>query len=296
MNLIIAGVNKAGTTSLFSMLAAHPEVCGSLVKETCYFLPIRYGGRIGPIQDYERQFQHCGRHAYLMESTPGYFYGGKEIAEAIKETLGSVRVVVVLREPVSRAFSFFRFQKAMLNLPEGMSFTEYVTACGSFELQDLRLQENNAYFGLEGGNYGKYLQDWVGIYGQELKIVFFEDLANAPQDSLGELLDWLGLDNCVDEELTRSSENVTVAVRWRQFQRFALTMNRHYESFFRRHPGVKWVLRRAYYSINGDKKIEEFPEETRRQLIEYYRASNRQARSVLSSQGYDNVPEWLSEV
>ena len=36
-NLIIAGVTRAGTTSLFEALAWHPDICGSAAKETHYF-------------------------------------------------------------------------------------------------------------------------------------------------------------------------------------------------------------------------------------------------------------------
>ena len=42
-NLVIAGVPKAGTTSLFNYLAQHPDICPSDVKETRYFEPLRYG-------------------------------------------------------------------------------------------------------------------------------------------------------------------------------------------------------------------------------------------------------------
>ena len=40
---IIAGVNKAGTTSLFVSLSTHPDVAPSSIKETRFFLPARYG-------------------------------------------------------------------------------------------------------------------------------------------------------------------------------------------------------------------------------------------------------------
>ena len=48
-NLFLAGFPKAGTTSLFSWLAAHPEVCGARPKEPGHFLPLRsiYGALDG---------------------------------------------------------------------------------------------------------------------------------------------------------------------------------------------------------------------------------------------------------
>ena len=87
-NLIIAGVNKAGSTSLFHYLSQHPEVCGSKDKETCYFLPLLYNESISPITNYEAQFSHCGKSAYRLEATPAYIYGGEKIAAEIKKRLG----------------------------------------------------------------------------------------------------------------------------------------------------------------------------------------------------------------
>ena len=46
---IIAGVNKAGTTSLFVSLSTHPDVAPSSIKETRYFLPARYGQSLPPV-------------------------------------------------------------------------------------------------------------------------------------------------------------------------------------------------------------------------------------------------------
>ena len=52
-NTIIAGVNKAGTTSLFVSLSGHPEVAPAAVKETKYFLPPRWDQHVGPRSVYE---------------------------------------------------------------------------------------------------------------------------------------------------------------------------------------------------------------------------------------------------
>ena len=47
---VIAGVNKAGTTSLFVSLSTHPDVAPSAIKETRYFLPARYGQPLEPFR------------------------------------------------------------------------------------------------------------------------------------------------------------------------------------------------------------------------------------------------------
>src|SRR3712207_9448996 len=57
-NLIIAGVGKGGTTSLFRYLGQHPQVCASRVKELRYFQSLRYGEPMAPLDQYTRHFAH----------------------------------------------------------------------------------------------------------------------------------------------------------------------------------------------------------------------------------------------
>ena len=121
-NLIIAGVNKAGSTSVFHYLESHPEVCGSIDKETCYFLPLLYDGNPGPVEEYQKQFSRCKNQEYRMEATPAYVYGGERIASAIKQVTGNVKIILILREPVDRMISFYHRKKATLQLPSSMSF------------------------------------------------------------------------------------------------------------------------------------------------------------------------------
>ena len=128
-NLVIAGVPKAGTTSLFSYLAQHPEVCGSDVKEPRYFNPLRLGGELGPIEEYTAHFAHCAGQRYAMEASPGYFYGGRTLARGLLEALPDPRVVLILRAPGERCWSWFRFVKTRLHIPKDMSFDVYLDRC-----------------------------------------------------------------------------------------------------------------------------------------------------------------------
>ncbi len=120
-NTIIAGANKAGTTSLFVSLSGHPVVAPSSVKETGYFLPVRWGQPCAPVSDYEACLADAGDRPVRLEATPSYVYGGRALVERMIEVCGEPRVLVVLREPVSRFVSFFTAQKARLRIPETRS-------------------------------------------------------------------------------------------------------------------------------------------------------------------------------
>ena len=115
-NFIIAGVNKAGTTSVFQYLNGHPQVCVSRDKETGYFLPYRYGQKGEPIEKYTEQFLDHKNEKIIVEATPGYFFGGFPLAIAMHDTVQQdCKVLIILREPVSRLVSFYRAKKNHLS-------------------------------------------------------------------------------------------------------------------------------------------------------------------------------------
>src|SRR5665809_53913 len=123
-NLLIAGVSRAGTTSLFRYLGQHPDVCASDVKELRYFTPLRYGDPPGPVETYAAHFGGCADTRYRLEATPGYFYGGRALARGIHEVCpADSRVVVSLRSPADRCWSWFSFVKSRLRIPQGMSLS-----------------------------------------------------------------------------------------------------------------------------------------------------------------------------
>ena len=130
-NLIIAGVGKAGTTSLFWYLSQLPDVCPSDVKEIQYFTPLSEGdGVLDPLADYARHFKASHGERYRLEASPQYFHGGRVIVDAMRSTLDRPRVIVMFRDPIERLWSTFRFMRSRLaSLPDGMTFEGYVAAC-----------------------------------------------------------------------------------------------------------------------------------------------------------------------
>ena len=194
-NFIIAGVNKAGTTSVFQYLNGHPEVCCSRDKETGFFLPFRYGKPAIPVEIYKEQFLDCKNSKIIMEATPGYFYGGLPLAQAIKNTVQSnCRILIILREPVSRLVSFYRAKKKNLELDRNMDLKSYVNVCMNMTKQEVMLQENNRFTGVISGFYADYIDDWVSVFGKNLKIMFYDDLNANPKQFMNGLCSWLEID------------------------------------------------------------------------------------------------------
>ena len=296
-NAIIAGVNKAGTTSLFVSLSGHPEVAPAAVKETRYFLPPRWGNSIEPRAAYEAEWGSAGSKPVRLEATPSYFYGGTAVIDAMREVCGpDLRVIVVLREPVARLVSFFEFQKARLRLPEAMTLPEYVAAADRMTDDDFHDSENEKWFGFRGGWYVDFLPAWRDAFGDKLHVVFFENLMAEPKTVLGDVARFLGIDPERFSDDALSSENRTTGFKNRGFQRFALAFNNRFERFLRRHYKLKDRLRAAYYRLNGRKGKAQVPEAVKEQLRERYREPNARLAEQLRGMDVTRLPSWLTTV
>lgn len=297
-NIIVAGVTKAGTTSLFTYLADHPDVCASSVKEISHFLPIRFQEPARSMDNYLQYFKHCSNERYKLEASPAYFLGGKELVHAVNESIPDVKVIIILREPVSRCISFFKFSKNMLELPKDMSLREYYEHCRQIPYDSFKQRGNHMYYGLASGAYVNYLDAWIEVFNERLKICFFEDFKQNTKGFVKQICDWLEIDDTYYDGYKFVKENIGRNIHSRVLQKYALKINYKYESFLRSNLQLKRILRSIYFAINGAKqKMSDGTqdEETLKLLRKYYVPYNAQLKKLLLDTGTGELPEWLSD-
>jgi hypothetical protein len=292
-NAIIAGVNKAGTTSLFVTLAEHPDIAPASVKETKYFLPARWGQPLDPRAVYETYWDHAGAAPLRLEATPAYFSGGAALVTKVREVCGAPKIVVVLREPVSRLLSYFAFQQARLRIPETMTLDEYLARADALSDDAFHHPDHEVYFGARGGMYADYLPDWTTEFGPDLLVLFFDDLVLRPAETVARAVAFLGVDPTRLSDAGLSSENRTTGFRSSRFQRVALAVNDRFEPFLRRHHGVKRGLRGAYVRLNGRPLPVAVSDTERAALSARYVEPNARLGEQLAALGVTDLPAWL---
>src|SRR3954452_17363905 len=115
---LLIGAPKAGTSALHTALAMHPQVYASPVKEPKYYLcgdapPPAYRGPgdahsqqewVWRRRDYQGLFAAAPPDAVRIESTPFYLYS-PDARRRIAEDLPEAKLVVVVRDPIDRAYS-----------------------------------------------------------------------------------------------------------------------------------------------------------------------------------------------
>lgn len=292
-NALIAGVNKAGTTSLFVTLAEHPDIAPASVKETRYFLPVRWGRPVDPLAVYESYWVDAGDEPVRLEATPAYFSGGPALVRAVREVCGDVRIVVVLREPVARLISYFTFQQARLRIPESMTLGEYLAHADTLTDADFRDPANERYFGARGGMYADDLPHWIAEFGSDLLVVFFDDLVARPRDTMARVTEFLGLDSALLPPAGLRSENRTTGYRSSGLQRLALGLNDRFEPFLRRHHAMKRRLRAGYFRVNGRALPTEIGASERAALTARFVDANARLAEQVTALGVTELPPWL---
>jgi hypothetical protein len=105
-DFIIIGAQKGGTTALFSILDQHSHLRRSSIKEVNYFNNDKWYNKAKLFQ-YHSYFPpqwslKKGHKTY--EATPSYFYH-PEVAQRLSKYRHDLKLIVVLRNPVYRAFS-----------------------------------------------------------------------------------------------------------------------------------------------------------------------------------------------
>lgn len=299
--VIVAGVPKAGTGSLYAFLGQHPDICRSDTKEVGYwnyYNPRRNTGPVPPLDAYLRFFSDWRDERYAVEATPNYSYGGRPVIEAIRSGLERPRIILVLRDPVRRLWSDYTFQRELGNLLQFPSFDDYLSACERRQRDGSDLVPRDGMHGLYIGYYGDYVPLWLDAFGPDIKVLFTEDLSRDPVAVMRGVFRWLGIDDDVAERLDLDPRNPTLHPRSTRLAHVAYSLKKSAE---RRDRLARWVTapavrepaRKLYQSLNAGKPPPQMLPNTRLHVEQLYAESTARTREALRRHGYDQLPPWL---
>jgi Sulfotransferase family len=193
-NLFIVGAAKAGTTSLYSELARHPAIYMSPMKEPHFF------SRIEPAPELEGFFPHVRDEAeylalfagatteeVLGEASTSYLWD-RHAAERIKDVVPDAKIVIMLRDPVDRAYSQYwndvregferrSFREALLD--------EQRTGSGRWGASSLYI---------DCGRYPDQVARYLDRFGRQVLVLVFEDFVQDQAGTIAEVHLFLGVE------------------------------------------------------------------------------------------------------
>jgi hypothetical protein len=208
-NFIIIGAQKCGTSSLYQYLIQHPYILSARKKEIHYFDDVAY--QLG-INWYRAHFrlptakyltESHDRSAVITGEASPYYLAYPLAPERIARILPTVKLIVMLRNPIDRAFSHYYHQ--VRKGRETLSFENAIEAeeerlQGEIEkiLRDENYYSYNfwAYSYLTRGLYIEQLEMWMKYFSRDqLFILNSEEFFSNPETELNRTLEFLQLPN-----------------------------------------------------------------------------------------------------
>lgn len=242
---LIIGAQKAGTTALFSLLAQHPKILPPQEKEINFFQDDENFSK--GYSWYHERFPHenefsCGQTTF--EATPEYLYR-IPAAQRIYDYNKSLKLIVLVRDPVARAYSSWNMYKNFKTSP----VYDYLTEHRSFEqaiaqeLFEIASGQHVPFSGFERqdncnmpfpgyisrGIYCEQLIRFYSLFGaKQILVIHSEDLQRKKLETLRKVTDFLDLD-----EFATMSPNVGAANEGTYSSEMSSTVRELLREFYR---------------------------------------------------------------
>lgn len=193
-NLFIVGFQKCGSSSLYHLLTEHPDINGTIPKETFYLTDTNYDN-----YNYEKNidnpnsswnsFTQKTEGKYLLEASVCNFY--QENALNYIKSRENTKVIFIIRDPIKRFISNYKYYLGKKNgIPYKMDIDSYLQNIinGYFKQHKLR-------YAIEHGKYYKYIMQWENAIGSDrIFILSLEQLKANFNHTINSLFNYLNIE------------------------------------------------------------------------------------------------------
>lgn len=189
VDFIIAGAQKGGTTALYDYLVEDPAICMARIKETHFFDDEARDWDRPDYGDYHALFdapegRPCG------EATPIYIYWPQSL-ERIFTYNPAMRLIVLLRDPVERAWSHWRMEH--FRGVEPLSFAEAIRGGRRRLLEGQPWGYDRVHSYVERGFYADQLERLFAIFPREQALILRSAvLQDEPAETLERVRAFIG--------------------------------------------------------------------------------------------------------
>jgi hypothetical protein len=177
-NFVGIGAPRAGTTWLNTLLCSHPDVYTPPHRDEINFFDQYYDRGLGWYEAFFPTPEEAKRYRAIGEITPQYLEHA-DCPARIRKTLPEGKLLVMLRHPVTRAYSQYGF------------FVQRRNFRGSFE-EFLADRPRS----LERGFFSRYLKRYLQYYQrQEILALVFEEAVSDVNETKRRLAGFLNVDS-----------------------------------------------------------------------------------------------------
>lgn len=220
-NFFVVGAAKSGTTSLYEYMKMHPQIYMAPIKETHHFSTDIDNSKFRPnyarslnkdlskfletdMQEgifhafvkerdqYDKLFKNVKDEKAIGEITNSYLYS-EEAARNIFTRFPDAKVIMMLRNPIDRAFSHY-----LMDLRIGYETNDFMTALKKDMARDPKgWGISNLY--VEIGMYAEQVKRFIEIFPErQRRIYLFDDFKKDAGTVVKDMFTFLGVDPNVD--------------------------------------------------------------------------------------------------
>jgi hypothetical protein len=212
-SFLICGGQRCGTTSLYRALAAHPVVLKAVLHKGVHYFDTSYRrgmswyrGHFPMQRQADKVKARYGVPAQTFESSPYYMYH-PQAAARIAQDLPGAKLVVLVRDPVERAYSQHAHEVARDFEQERDFGNALALEPARLHRQEEKLAQDPGYYSFAHqhhayrgrGEYARYLSVMAQHVGRErLHVVESERFFSHPEETYDEVCRFLGLPTQLD--------------------------------------------------------------------------------------------------
>ncbi|MDJ0732407.1 MAG: sulfotransferase [Crocosphaera sp.] len=187
-DFFIVGASKAGTTAICNILATHPDICFSSVKEPNFFSSFDIALQEIPsnkLSEYKKLFRCEASDRLMGEGSVGYLNSNKALYW-IHKYVPSAKIIIILRNPLERIVSLY----------------EMYDRLGKMKVTYQEAFSKNSYLVKQSIVYESII-NYINTFSRnQVFIMIYDDFRKQPQQELNSLYQFLGIGENFDPVIT----------------------------------------------------------------------------------------------
>ncbi len=292
-NLFIVGAAKSGTTSLHNYLNQHPNIFMCNPKEPHFLINKEIGVDRIPVgvteeSEYEDLFFEGGDKKYRGESSVMYLMYPEIVIPKIKNNyLENTKIIIMLRNPVERAYSGFNHVKRY-NIKENIQdFTEAWKLSEERYFNQKDMTPSSRY--QELGLYYNQVQSYLNEFKDNLHIIIYDDYKSDFKSEMNKVFDFLEVENI---EIDSDKRHMVGGWQWENEKLKKLMMKKNPIKTAVRmlipFKGLRKSIRKRIQE-NNTVEVQQMTEEERIMMNEFYKTDVKKLSELLNR----NLNFWV---
>ena len=289
-NFLIAGAGESGTSWLYACLLQHPQVY--MPKEMrpephFFYKQVEYDKGL----DYylERYFNDVPSSANAIGERSSSYIFGETVAPRIHEVFPDMKFIIMLREPVERAYSNWRF-----TVQSGLEWRSFESAIAA-ESARIRNEKNlfwreiKPYAYLARSEYGPQIRTFFDIFPAKNILILNSDLVKKDEaEALRQVCRFLEVDEIQNYQAPGTFPTSSVRSKILQFglrRYFGREFDRLIESSRLKNASTLEVAKNPFLSLLRLNQTQAHPKldpETKKRLEKHFAESNRILKPYIS--------------